>query len=447
MFLSVLEVETLKLDTWLTYAYEVKGNIYFKKNEFNNALFWLKKSEEIHKNIDQTRYKIPLYLLFSKTYFELNNYELAECYGVEALKISRDLNNLENRDEILQIIYEIKKAEGDLENALFYLEDLKAISDTINKNNNIKELRILKSNLEFDQEKEQYILESEQKQVVQRSYIYFSILIILAFSIIIFILKRNNKTQNVLNLKLLENTQALKKNQIHLKEANDTKSKLFSIIAHDLKGPINSFKSLFDLFNKSELSKTEFMQFMPQIGGNIDSIAFTLNNLLTWGQSQMNGLSTKPNYTTIKTLVDENFRLLSKQAEIKSIKTINYIDKKLISWCDKDQIDVVIRNLISNAVKFTREHGTITVSATEQLHFWEIQVQDTGVGMSEEVLTNIFKNKETTTSYGTQNEKGTGLGLRVCKEMVENNGGQIWVESEINKGSTFYFSVPKPEKL
>ncbi|GAL77859.1 two-component system sensor histidine kinase [Algibacter lectus] len=239
----------------------------------------------------------------------------------------------------------------------------------------------------------------------------------------------------------------LKKNEIHLNGANNTKIRLFSIIAHDLKGPINSFKSLLDLFNNSKVSQTEFMHFMPQIGENIESIAFTLNNLLTWGQSQMNGLSTKPDFINVNTLVEDSLRLLSKQADVKSISTINKVEDHVITWSDRDQIDIVIRNLISNAVKFTRAHGTITVAAIEQNEFWQIQIKDNGVGMSEDVLTNIFSEKETSTTYGTQNEKGTGLGLRVCKEMVENNGGTIWVESEIEKGSTFYFTLPKGEKL
>ncbi|MDN3667291.1 ATP-binding protein [Algibacter miyuki] len=439
--------EKVKLDSWLSYAYELKGSIHTNKGQFYQALEWLNKSEKIHDKIDKGRYKIPLALNLSKTYFGLKDYDKAEAYALKALEISEKLNVLEERDVTLELLYKIEKINGTPEKALAYLEDLKAISDTINKNNNIKELRILKSNLEFEQKKEQYISESQQKHVLQRSYIYFSILIILAFAIIIFILKKNNKTQNALNQKLLENTEALKKNEIHLNEANNTKSRLFSIIAHDLKGPIDSFKSLLDLFNKSELSKTEFMHFMPQIGENIDSIAFTLNNLLTWGQSQMDGLSTKPDVIPLKTLVDESLRLLSKQAEVKSISTINNIDKNVIAWSDRDQIDVVIRNLISNALKFTREHGIITISAVEKALFWEVQIQDNGVGMSEDALSKIFTENETASSYGTRNEKGTGLGLRVCKEMVENNGGTIWVESNLNYGSSFYFTVSKSKTL
>ncbi|MCL5127683.1 ATP-binding protein [Algibacter sp. L4_22] len=439
--------EKLKTDDWLAYIYQIKANIYLEKNQFNEALIWLKKSEVIHENIDSIREKKQLNLLLSKAYFELKDYEVSEAYALKALEISKELNVLTNRDKIFEILYKIKKTNNDPVAALTYLEEFKAISDTINKNDNIKELRILKSTLVAEHEKDQYILANEKKDAKQLSYTYISALVIFAFLIIIIILKKNNRTQNILNQKLIENTLALKKNEAHLNDANNTKNKLFSIIAHDLKGPINSFKSLFDLFNKSELTTTEFMEFMPQIGENIDSIAFTLNNLLTWGQTQMNGLVTKPNYTTIKTLVDESIKLLSKQTEAKSITIANNINQKVITWSDKDQIDIVIRNLISNAVKFTREHGAITIDASEKSNFWEIVVRDNGVGMSEDVLNNIFNDEETSTTYGTQNEKGTGLGLRVCKEMVQNNGGTIWVESTLNHGSSFYFTVPKTKKL
>lgn len=437
--------EQVKLDSWRSYAYELKGTIFLKQNDFNKALLWLKKSEEIHKNIDKARYKIPLYTHIAKTYYGLKDFETAERYALQALQISKQLHIIEDRDNTLNVLYNIGKATDEPKKALTYLEELKDISDTLNKKNNLKELRILKSNLEFKQEKEKYISESQQKHNRQRSYIFISLLIILAFSFIIFILKRNNKSQNILNQKLIENTHALEKNEIGLNHANNTKNKLFSIIAHDLKGPINSFKGLFDLFNTSELSTSDFLVFMPQMSHNIDSIAFTLNNLLSWGQTQMNGLVTKPSFTNIKALVDENIALLAKQTEAKSIETIITINPHIMSWCDKNQIDIVIRNLISNAVKFTRAHGTITISATEQSDFWEIQIKDNGVGINENALIDIFNDSATIPSYGTMNEKGTGLGLRVCKEMVKNNGGHIWAESALNQGTSFYFTIPKTE--
>ncbi|WP_147678709.1 tetratricopeptide repeat-containing sensor histidine kinase [Algibacter pacificus] len=432
-----------KLDSWLAYAFELKGTIYLKQENFNLALIWLKKSENIHKQIDKNRYKIPLFTRLSKTYFGLKEIDFAENYAKKALQLSKTLKIIDGRDAILELLYKLEKERRQPEKAITYLEELKTILDTINKKNNRKELRRLKSNLDFEQEKEQYILENEQQQIKQLSYIYIALLIILAFLVIIIILKRNNKEQNILNQKLTENTRELQQNEAHLNDVNTTKNKLFSIIAHDLKGPINSFKELFDLFNKSELTTEEFIEFMPQIGENIDSIAFTLNNLLTWGQTQMNGLVTEPSLTNIKTLVDENIALLSKQRESKSIQITNTLNLDVVSWCDKNQIDIVIRNLISNALKFTHKQGAIHIHASEQSNLWKIEVKDNGIGISKTALTTIFKEKDTSTSYGTMNEKGTGLGLRVCKEMVKNNGGHIWVESEINIGTSFYFTIPK----
>jgi len=439
--ISIFEVA--KLDSWRSYTYELKGTIYLKQNEFNKALLWLNKSEGIHKNIDKARYKIPLFTHIAETHFKLEQLDTAERYALDALDISKQLNIIDERDVILTILYQIEKARQNPKKALTYLECLKEISDTLNKRNNLKALKILKSNLEFKQEKEKYISESEQKHNRQRSYIFASLLIIIVFSFIIFILKTNNKSQSILNQKLIENTEALKRNEERLKLANQTKNKLFSIIGHDLKGPINSFKGLFDLFNKSELTTSDFVVFMPQMSHNIDSIAFTLNNLLTWGQTQMNGLLTKASSTNIKTIVDENISLLSKQIEAKSIKILNTTPIEAVGWCDKNQIDIVIRNLISNAIKFTKKEGNITISTINHSEYWEIQISDDGVGISKENLLNIFEGKSTTPSYGTMNEKGTGLGLRVCNEMVTNNGGRIWAKSTLNQGTTFYFTIPK----
>jgi signal transduction histidine kinase len=157
----------------------------------------------------------------------------------------------------------------------------------------------------------------------------------------------------------------------------------------------------------------------------------------------MNGSSTKPKNFSIKNLVERNIKLLSEMADIKSIKIINHVEDIPVAWADQNQIDIVIRNLISNALKFTPENGLITVSAAENSDSWEIKVKDTGVGMTQDMQDKIFANYTNITTYGTNNEKGTGLGLSLCKEMVEKNNGSIWVNSKINKGSSFHFTIPK----
>lgn len=231
-----------------------------------------------------------------------------------------------------------------------------------------------------------------------------------------------------------------------MQEINETKDKLFSIIGHDLRGPIGAFQGLLKLLKDGEVGQSEFMEFIPKLRHDIDHISFTLNNLLSWGQTQMNGSITKPSMVNVESIVKENMHLLSEIAEKKSIKLSSQLASNTLVWSDSDQIDIVIRNLISNALKFTPDNGMVTISSNEMSHFWQISVRDTGVGIDKDIIQKLFCKKSNITTYGTNNEKGTGLGLSLCKEMVEKNGGDIWVESHVRKGSTFHFTMPKAKK-
>jgi len=235
----------------------------------------------------------------------------------------------------------------------------------------------------------------------------------------------------------------LVENETELRDINETKDKLFSIIGHDLRGPIAAFQGLLKLYKDDEIDSKEFLQFIPKLSSDIDHISFTLNNLLSWGQTQMNGSVTKPSIVSIENLVNENINLLSETADAKSLKIINKMTANILSWTDSDQIDIVIRNLISNAIKFTPENGMITIDALERSTSWEISVRDTGVGIDKEIQEKIFEKSSNITTYGTNDEKGTGLGLSLCKEMVEKNSGKIWVESFKPNGTCFYFTLPK----
>lgn len=177
----------------------------------------------------------------------------------------------------------------------------------------------------------------------------------------------------------------------------------------------------------------------------MENISFALNNLLSWGQTQLNGVVTKPKRISLDKLVSGNVSLLSEVAAGKSIKIINQLPENPLIWADQNQIDIVIRNLMSNAIKFTPEDGLITIEAEEKRDVWQIMIRDTGIGMNKEIQKKIFTDTTNITTYGTNNERGTGLGLSLCKEMILKNNGEIWVESVLRKGSSFYFTVPKAE--
>jgi signal transduction histidine kinase len=160
----------------------------------------------------------------------------------------------------------------------------------------------------------------------------------------------------------------------------------------------------------------------------------------------MNGSVTKPAAVPLEHIISENINLLSEIADNKSIRVVSKVGANTLVWSDPNQVDIVVRNLISNALKFTPENGMVTLEAQEEKEQWLISIRDTGVGMDRVTLQKLFGEHTNHTTYGTANEKGTGLGLSLCKEMIEKNNGKIWVDSMLRKGSTFYFTLPKANK-
>lgn len=440
---SIKTFEKEKIMDWLAYAYEVKGKIYLKQENYNWALHWYKQSETIHADIEDDRGKIDLYNGMAQTYLAQNNDSLAKKYALDAYSISKRINDVEGTQECAKTLYRVHKNSGDYLLALDYLELYQELSSNIYRNENKKSLVLIKTQSEYN-DQIQAEKEANEKALARRDlYVWISISIFIALILVIFLIQRNQKIQKRLNGVLNAKKDLLEKRESELRENNETKTKLFSIIGHDLRGPIGALQGLLNMFSEGEITKKEFMDFLPKLRGDVDHIYFTLNNLLSWGHSQLNGSVTKPSVTALEAIVEENIKLLSEQAQSKSIRIVNDLPDNTHTWADANQIDIVIRNLMSNALKFTPENGMIKVSGEEYSGHWQISVRDTGVGMDQATVDMLFDKNSNVTTYGTNNEKGTGLGLSLCKEMVEKNKGKIWVESTLRKGSTFHFTLPK----
>ena len=440
---SISTFEKHQILDWLAYAYEVKGSIYLKQRKHKWALYWFEQSNLIHNKIDDERGKIDMLNGISKTYLGLEKDSLAMVYANKSFAVAKNISSLEGQKECSNTLYKICKRKKDFSNALFYHELHKKLSDSLTRDDNKKSLSLLKAKTNYEKQKELLIEKNDKALAKQRVIIYSSLAILSILGVIIFIVIRSQKVQKRLNKKLRHKTILIQKREIELNEINKTKNKLFSIIGHDLRGPIGALQELLRLFSDGDIKKNELNSFIPKLRADVDNVFFTLNNLLSWGQSQINGSSTKPKNFTISKLVKRNIDLLSEMANNKSIKMINHIEDGPIAWADLNQIDIVIRNLLSNALKFTPENGLISISLVENNNSWEIQIKDSGVGMTQDMQSKIFADYSNITTYGTNNEKGTGLGLSLCKEMVEKNNGEIWVDSKINKGSIFYFTIPK----
>lgn len=238
----------------------------------------------------------------------------------------------------------------------------------------------------------------------------------------------------------------LKNKELELQRLNDTKDKLFSIISHDLRSPFAQLKGILDLFEKGGISEAELKYFLPEIIKNVNYTSDLLNNLVYWAKSQMSGLHADPEEFNIYKLVANKENLFDKEIKSKNLSFTNQVAQDTIVFADKNMIDLVIRNLVANAIKFCRKKDTILVKSEEMANnFLIVRVVDTGIGISIENKQKIF-NEENFTTLGTHKEKGTGIGLKLCKEFIEGNGGKIWIDSEEGKGTIFSFSLPTKPK-
>ncbi len=245
--------------------------------------------------------------------------------------------------------------------------------------------------------------------------------------------------------KLMHLNQKLIDSEEELKQLNVTKDKFFSIIAHDLKNPFASMKNLSDLLhdNYSMLDEEDRVEIIASMKLTSQRIFELLENLLTWSRSQRGIINFNPDIVTPLFIVQNNFDLLAENAANKDIALINEIPDNMEIVADSNLLSTIIRNLTSNAIKFTPAGGNITVGATDAGDYTEFYVKDTGVGISEADIQKLFRIDISHTTIGTGAEKGTGLGLILCKEFVEKHDGRIWVESEISKGTTFKFTLKK----
>ncbi len=246
------------------------------------------------------------------------------------------------------------------------------------------------------------------------------------------------------HLELKESRDTIKKQNKLLKELNATKDKFFRIIAHDLKSAFNQllgFSSL--LFESSDKSVSDEVRELSFLLNKSAKNTFKLlENLLSWARFQSGHIKFEPEELSVSILVKDSIVLLREGAENKGVNLKVEVPEDYIIRADKNMVNTVIRNLVTNAIKFTKENGQVTVKAEKRKDSTIISVIDTGIGISEQTLSKLFKLEFQDSIPGTNDEKGTGLGLIICKEFIERHKGTIRVESEVGKGSTFSFCIP-----
>lgn len=427
------------------------GEIYFQKGETEKALEYYVESSKTDrklgnkKGLAKTYNNIGALFIRTKEYERaINNLEIGLKYGVEE-------NAKRHIRDSYELLYTAHSALEDYVNALLYKDLFIAISEFIYSEESERKIAEMQTKYEIDKKEDEIELLKRVQEVrdlqlaKQNDLKNFLIIALVLFAIIAILTYYLYRTKKRSNLRLIEiNAQINEKNKA-LEELNATKDKFFSIISHDLKGPLNSLTSFSSLLinHISHMSKDEIQMLAKDLDKSVKGLFSLLENLLEWSRSQSGNIELKPETLDLIHLIDQNKSLLSKTAENKNIRLITPEFSNLAVYGDKNSINTILRNLISNALKFTLSGGEVKVEVTENQTMALISVIDNGVGMSPEVMNKLFRIDQKHSTKGTANEKGTGLGLILCKEFAEKNGGTISVESKEGQGSKFTFSLPK----
>jgi signal transduction histidine kinase len=254
-------------------------------------------------------------------------------------------------------------------------------------------------------------------------------------------LDREHREKILLEEEVKLRTVEIQQQNLELEEVNHVKDKLLSVVSHDIRGPLGSLHLALNLVKSGSLTAEEFQKVSEDLEARLTHTTEFIDNLLQWAKLQMRGETFEPDLVDLAKLADESVKLLQPECAQKNILIKNHVQSGLEAYADLNMIRSVLRNLLTNATKFTKPKGAISISAYRIDDRIIISVADSGVGIPEKNRSKLFTISSVATQ-GTKQEKGTGLGLLLCKEFVEKNGGTIWFETEEGKGTTFFFSLP-----
>ncbi|MBI0398865.1 ATP-binding protein [Cyclobacterium marinum] len=382
----------------------------------------------------------------------------------ESLEIFVESDIKSNIDKSHLLLSKVFEKMNDNAQALHHFKLHKLYQDSIVNLETNKQIQEISAKYEFDKKETELLQQQKEKDLLNEKRIAQNIRngvsIILIILLIAFILairsikvqtkakalvtKQRNEYEK-LNKRLLLQKKENEKITKQLFQVNETKDKIFSIVGHDLKSPVTSLKGLMQYVVDENLDRKEFLLVSKQLRNEVEQVHFTLVNLLNWAKGQMRGIVTDPTTISMHQLVEQNISLNEPISKNKNIEIVDELEENTICYADKDQISLALRNVLNNAIKFTPKGGKIIISSKKAARqgFWEISIQDNGIGMSDEILKNLFsKELGGKQQYGTEGEKGTGLGLQLTKDFIIKNGGEIKVSSKPNNGTTFTFTIP-----
>jgi signal transduction histidine kinase len=433
------------------------GLCYGNIRRFKKALSDLDTSLQISREYKEV-YNEAYTLIGFATVFNLQkDYKNAFKYAMAGQALAVKLGNISVRSNAALQLNKTLAGLGKFDQAYTLLKQYIDLKDSLNNNESIQKLTSYNLELNFAAKQQHLAEQQREKDLLYRQRMsqqrlinaIFSIIILgmIAVSVVYYRQKRKQQKINGMleekNYEVLEQKTSIDEQAQKLNDLNTLKDRLISVLAHDLRAPLSTLRGLFDLLQDDTISHQQMLEMIPGVLKKLEYTSDFLDTLLFWINSQMENFENSAKNFFVKDIVAFEVGNYHEQAALKGIKLIDSVPEDVVASADPNSIRIVIRNLITNAIKFSSEDDTIEITAErENAHNYVITVRDTGTGMSEEQLNKLFKSK-VNSKTGTNNESGTGMGMLFCKDLVERCSGRIWVTSKQGEGTAFSFTIPK----
>ncbi|GAB2791270.1 tetratricopeptide repeat protein [Rhabdobacter roseus] len=433
--------QAVKENDWVVVSYYHSASLLVARKKYETALkigtealYFINKQNISPRNVQ------AIHLLLGDINYQLGHYPRAREYYEKSAVLAQQMNSRENMATVYYKFHLLDSIAGNHASALQYFKRYQLITDSLlneNKNTIIALHKVRFALEEHESENKRLLLarSTDEKVIFYQRLVLFLTLISLAVVGISFFRLKN------LHQKVRKSNQLVVQQNDQLEETNRVKDKLFSVVAHDLRGPFIQLINLLDMMENQLISLEELTDFLPALNKESRQTLDMMDNLLVWSKSQMNGFQLRPVELNLSALVQDTVEVLQVQIREKELRVVCTIPGSLVAWADRDMIRIVVRNLLVNAIKFTPQGGLIELKGYRSGSDVTLALHDTGVGMVEEQLTRLFSFKVESTP-GTAHEKGTGLGLKIGRDLLDLNQGTIKVESTPGQGSTFYVKLP-----
>jgi two-component system, sensor histidine kinase and response regulator len=431
------------------------GDIEFKIHQNENASVIYKRSLSISEELKMQPLIVSNLNDLGENYFALKQYDKAINSFKRAIEIAKKGGfniELDIAYKRLSDVYNLTNEKGKAQTFSALSSEIK---DSLFNDSIVKQLADISLRYESEKKQTQIELLSKEQEVrdaelqsereIRKVFIIAFSILSLIFLILIYFFIQNKRIEKNLEkqkFELEQKNSAILEQTEKLNQLNSVKDRFFSIISHDLRNNLTTMKLYFDLISNPAYEASDNKEVTKNISGSVENTIDLLENLLIWASAQIKGVPIHIQKLNLHSLTEETFNLLNNAAFQKNIEMRNEIDENNTAYGDMDMIKLVLRNLIANAIKFTSENGSIKVAGEITKNTCKISVIDNGVGISKESMERLFDQHLNPTTKGTGNEKGTGLGLILCKDFIERNHGRIWVESKEGEGSSFNFELP-----